>query len=206
MIVNLSASNELVAKADYRRDLVRMASAQGICAYLYAGSGPTESTKDIVFGGHSIIAENGSLLDESDRFDFSGTMLIAEFDWQKLRHDRARNSTFAASNRPKNYYFQGKRDTPQIRQLQRAYPQHPFVPDDVSEVSARASEILKIQSTGLARRVMASHANSLVLGLSGGLDSTLALLVCIDALTILKRDHSELTCLLYTSPSPRDRG
>ena len=201
LIVNLSASNELVAKADYRRDLVRMASAQGVCAYLYAGSGPTESTKDIVFGGHSMIAENGSLLEESDRFEFSGTTLVAEFDWQKLRHDRTRNSTFAASSRPKNYYHQGKHDAPQIRQLQRTYPQHPFVPDDENEFSARASEILKIQATGLARRMMASHAKSLVLGLSGGLDSTLALLVCIDALALLKREHNELTVLTLPGPA-----
>lgn len=201
LIVNLSASNELVAKADYRRDLVRMASAQGVCAYLYVGAGPTESTKDIVFGGHIIIAENGSLLDESDRFDFGGSSLVAEIDWQKLRHDRSRNNTFAASRRPANYYHQGVKSAPQIKRLARSYPAHPFVPGDENEFSARASEILKIQSTGLARRMMTSHAKSLVLGLSGGLDSTLALLVCIDALAVLNRDHSELTVITMPGPA-----
>lgn len=204
LIVNLSASDELVAKADYRRDLVRMASAQGVCSYLYVGAGPTESTKDIVFGGHIIIAENGTLLGESDRFDFAGSSLVAEFDWQKLRHDRTRNSTFAASSRPTNYYRHGVKAAPEIKQLIRSYPMHPFVPDDENEFAARAVEILKIQSTGLARRMMTSHAKSLVLGLSGGLDSTLALLVCIDALAVLDRDHSEL--IIITMPGPATSG
>lgn len=204
LIVNLSASNELVAKADYRRDLVRMASAQGLCAYLYVAAGPTESSKDIVFGGHIIAAENGSILDESDRFNFAGSSLACEIDWQKLRHDRTRNNTFAASSRPAGYYHQGSRSAPEIKQLTRTYPAQPFVPDDENEFSARASEILKIQSTGLARRMMTSHAKSLVLGLSGGLDSTLALLVCIDALSILNRDHKEL--VVITMPGPATSG
>ena len=204
LIVNLSASNELVAKADYRRDLVRMASAQGVCAYLYASAGPTESTRDIVFGGHHMFAENGVLLQESERFAINGSSLTAEMDWQLLRHDRTRNNTFASAARPQGYRTVGQQPALPIEQLQRSYRAHPFVPNDESEFSARAVDILKIQSTGLARRMMASHAKTLVLGLSGGLDSTLALLVCIDALEILQRDHSDLVVITMPGPATSD--
>lgn len=201
LIVNLSASNELVAKADYRRDLVRMASAQGVCAYLYASAGPTESTRDIVFGGHHLFAENGVLLQESERFAMQGSSLTAEMDWQLLRHDRTRNNTFASAVRPQGYTTVGKQPILPIEQLQRSYRAHPFVPNDESEFSARAVDILKIQATGLARRILASHAKTLVLGLSGGLDSTLALLVCIDALNILERDNTDLTVITLPGPA-----
>ena len=201
LILNLSASNELVAKADYRRDLVRMASAQGVCAYLYASAGPTESTKDIVFGGHLIFAENGVLAAESDRFSFSGSQLQVEYDWQKLRHDRIANSTFACSPRPGGYRKVALRTPPApIDTLIRQDPPQPFVPDDEAEFGARAIEIMKIQSTGLARRVMASRSRSLVLGLSGGLDSTLAMLVCLDTLKLL--DYQPEALVLITMPGP----
>ncbi|OED39282.1 NAD(+) synthase [Chromatiales bacterium (ex Bugula neritina AB1)] len=200
LIVNLSASNELVAKSEYRRDLVRMASAQGICAYLYTSAGPTESTRDIVFGSHLMLAENGAVLVESERFDFSGTHLIGEFDWQKLRHDRIKNNTFAAAARPENYTIAGDSAGAVLDTLNRHYLCHPFVPDDEDGLSARASEIFRIQATGLARRVMASHAKTLVLGVSGGLDSTLALLVCLDALAML--NSAEIKLLPVTMPGP----
>jgi len=204
LIVNPSASNELVAKAEYRRDLVRMASAQGVCAYLYAGSGPSESTRDIVFGGHLMMAENGVLHCESERFQLAGVQLTAEFDWQKLRHDRTRNSTFAAAERPSAYHLTGESAALQVNALERVYPRHPFVPDDETEFAARAAEILRIQATGLARRVIASHAGKLVLGLSGGLDSTLALLVCMDTLAILGRDNSALQIITMPGPATSD--
>ncbi len=204
LIVNLSASNELVSKADYRRDLVRMASAQGVCAYLYASAGPTESTRDIVFGGHHLFAENGVLLQESERFAMEGSSLCGEMDWQQLRHDRTRNSTFASAQRPVDYTIVGSQPVLPVAALQRSYAAHPFVPNDESEFSARAVDILKIQATGLARRIIASHAKTLVLGLSGGLDSTLALLVCIDALKVLKRDNTDLTVITLPGPATSD--
>ncbi len=200
LIVNLSASPELVGKADYRRDLVRMASAQGVCGYLYVSCGPMESTRDVVFGGHQIYAENGMLIGESDRFAMDTCSFFAETDWQKLRHDRTRNNTFAAASRPVNYRTAGTANHYSLQSIDRVYPPHPFVPDDEAELTARASEILKIQATGLARRVLASHARSLVLGVSGGLDSTLALLVCLDTLDILGRPVDEL--LAVTMPGP----
>lgn len=200
LIVNLSASNELVAKADYRRDLVRMASAAGVCAYLYASAGPTESTRDVVYGGHHLFAENGVLLHESERFALGGSQLIAEMDWQLLRHDRTRNNTFASADRPTGYKDCGPQAVLPVSALTRRFSAHPFVPNDEHEFSARAVDILQIQATGLARRMLASDAQTLVLGLSGGLDSTLALLVCIETLDLLKRDTGEL--LVITMPGP----
>jgi len=201
LIVNLSASNELVSKANYRRDLIRMSSAQGVCAYLYASSGPTESTKDIVFGGHHLFAENGVLYEQSERFSLSGSRIICEFDWQKLRHDRARNGTFANSERPHAYRYNGKHQRPVLTALRRTVDANPFVPDDASEFGERASEILSIQSTGLARRMMAAYSKTLVLGVSGGLDSTLAFLVCLDALKLLEKDRSDLCAITLPGPA-----
>ncbi len=204
LIVNLSASNELVSKASYRRDLIRMASAQGVCAYLYASSGPTESTKDIVFGGHQLFAENGVLVSESERFALDGSEVICEYDWQKLRHDRTRNGTFANSERPPAYRRNGKPQYIQLPSLRRSFDANPFVPDDALEFGERASEILKIQSTGLARRMMASHSKTLVIGVSGGLDSTLAFLVCLDALALLEKDRSALCAITLPGPATSD--
>ena len=201
LIVNLSASNELVSKANYRRDLIRMASAQGVCAYLYASSGPTESTKDIVFGGHHLFAENGVLIEESPRFSLTGSQIVCEFDWQKLRHDRTRNATFANSDRPQAYRHNGKQQRPTLDALRRTFDPKPFVPDDAKEFGERASEILNIQSTGLARRMMASSSKALVLGVSGGLDSTLAFLVCLDALSLLNKERSDLCAITLPGPA-----
>ena len=183
LIVNLSASNELVGKADYRRSLVCMQSARLICGYLYAGSGPTESVKDLVFGGHLIAAENGQLLDESPRFQLEGARLEVDFDCQKLRHDRVRNATFAHSPRTAGYARATADAAPRpLPKTKRRYAKHPFVPQDEQELGARAREILAIQATGLARRMRSADIRTLVVGLSGGLDSTLAFLVCMDAL------------------------
>jgi len=201
LILNPSASNELVAKADYRRDLVRMASAQRICAYLYASAGPSESTKDVVFGAHLLAAEDGALLAEGQRFMLGGTTLGVEFDIERLRHDRARNTTFASAIRPPAYPVvdTGVRRTA-LERLTRSYPAHPFVPDDEHVFEARAREILAIQATGLARRMLAANARHLVIGLSGGLDSTLALLVCLDAGAMLDRTPTSIRAV--TMPGP----
>ena len=201
LILNLSASTELVSKAQYRRDLVRMTSAQRICAYLYAGAGPFESTKDVVFGGHCLAAENGVLIAESPRFEPSGTTLITEFDIAKITSDRTENTTFTNTARPEPYALvQTGVAAPPLRALTRDYSRHPFVPDDPGAVHENAREIMQIQATGLARRMQAAHVQRLVIGLSGGLDSTLAYLVCLDALERLSLPRSELHAL--TMPGP----
>ena len=200
ILLNLSASTELVAKADYRRDLVRTQSARTISGYVYAGAGPSESTKDVVFGGHLIAAENGRMLAESDRFDLGGSSLVVEIDSQRIRHDRVRNSTFAQGRRPSPPVVVDTGPPPSLDTLARGYPQQPFVPADEAELTARAREILAIQATGLARRMRASAAKRLVVGLSGGLDSSLAHLVCLDALDKLGLPP-ETVCAL-TMPGP----
>jgi NAD+ synthase (glutamine-hydrolysing) len=201
LILNPSASTDLIGKADYRRDLVRMTSGQRICGYLFASCGPTESTKDVVFGGHLIAAENGSLLGESERFVLGASQLIVDFDREKLRHDRAFNNTFAAATRPAAYRVANTGIAPApVGTLTRQYPRHPFVPADEHEFDARANEILSIQATGLARRQMAARSQTLVIGLSGGLDSTLAFLVCLDALA--KAGHETAFLHAVTMPGP----
>jgi NAD+ synthase (glutamine-hydrolysing) len=201
LILNPSASTELIGKADYRRDLVRMASGQRVCGYLYAACGPTESTKDVVFGGHLIAAENGVVIAESQRFELGGARLIVEFDREKLRHDRASNNTFAAAQRPSPYVIVETGVTPApFGTLSRAYPRQPFVPADEHEFNARAQEVLSIQATGLARRAAAARAQTLVIAVSGGLDSTLAFLVCLDALAKARTAPAQLHAL--TMPGP----
>jgi NAD+ synthase (glutamine-hydrolysing) len=201
VVLNLSASNELVAKADYRRELVRGASARGICGYLYAGAGATESTKDVVFGGHLLAAENGTLIAESERFALTAQTLVVDFDLARLRHDRMQNSTFRSTARPITYHVNtlSTRAAP-LSSLARTIDPHPFVPEDEAQFDARATEILEVQSTGLARRLLAAGDGPLVIGLSGGLDSTLAFLVCLDALDKLGAPKARLMPLTLPGP------
>ena len=201
IVLSLSASNELVNKADYRRDLVRMASGAWVSGYLYAGAGVTESTKDLVFGGHLLAAENGVLLAESERFGLDGAELIVDFDLEKLRHDRMRNKTFADSPRPRGHHLSAVAVAPSpLRDLRRAPDPHPFVPKDEAVFDARAREVLAIQSAGLSRRMRGAGVERLVLGTSGGLDSTLALLVCLDALGRLGLPTENLQALSLPGP------
>ena len=205
LLLNLSASTELVGKADYRRDLVRTQSARTISAYIYAGAGPTESTKDVVFGGHLLAAENGQLLGESTRFALGGAQLCVDVDWGRLRHDRVRNNTFARSAPRPPPAFVDAGAPPPLGRLERVYPRHPFVPEGDAELGSRAREILAIQATGLARRADAARAERLVIGLSGGLDSTLAYLVCHDALRLLGLPAKALCALTMPGPGTTSR-
>jgi NAD+ synthase (glutamine-hydrolysing) len=206
IVLNLSASNELIAKAEYRRNLVRMASAKNICAYAYASAGATESTKDVVFGGHCFIAENGQLLGETERFNLQAQAVICDVDCDYLRHDRAQNTTFAKAARPTPYRkVSASLQQPTLVKLARRLDAHPFVPDDATEFASRAQEILQIQATGLARRMRAARTQKLVIGLSGGLDSTLAFLVCLDALQLLELDAAHLIALTMPGPGTSDQ-
>lgn len=199
VLLNLSASPEAVAKADYRRNLVQAQSGRTLSAYVYASAGPSESTKDVVFGGHLIAAENGRLLAESERFQLDGASMSVEVDCQRIRHSRQQNTTFAKAPRTGVVRVDAG-GAPALPALARTYARQPFVPPDEREFAARAQDILAIQATGLARRVRAAQAERLVIGLSGGLDSTLAYLVCIDALALLARPADTLCAL--TMPGP----
>ena len=206
IVLNLSASNELITKADYRRDLVRMASAKNICAYVYAGAGSFESTKDVVFGGHCMVAENGQLLSQSERFNLGAHFITAEIDSARLRHDRAQNTSFAHAARPRAFRVNTcLASLRPLAHLARNFSKHPFVPDDEHEFDARAREILNIQATGLARRLHSAHAEKLVIGLSGGLDSTLAFLVCLQALDKLSQPMTNIAALTMPGPGTTDR-
>ena len=201
VIANPSGSNELVAKAAYRRQLITQQSAQLHVTYVYAGAGPTESTKDLVFGGHCLIAENGALLAESERFLLDGSEAVADIDVERLANERSRNITWSTSwpTHPAEDVVLADATTP-LPNLRRSFPRNPFVSDDPTTVNERAREILAIQSTGLARRMLAANAKRLIIGISGGLDSTLALIVAVEAAHKLGRNAD--TILGVTMPGP----
>jgi NAD+ synthase (glutamine-hydrolysing) len=187
VIANLSASNELVGKADYRRDLVRGQSARCVAAYVYSGAGPGESTTDVVFGGHGLIAENGIVLAETARFTASNELLCGDVDCERLRATRVSETVM-----PDNDAF-GVRvielsslSIPSV--LRREVTPLPFVPSEPSIRDERCHEIFSIQSCGLAKRLEHTNAHTVVIGVSGGLDSTLALLVARAAFERLGHD------------------
>jgi len=182
LLANLSASPEILGKCAYRRALVEAQSARCLAAYLYASAGPGESSTDLVFSGHSLVAEYGQLLTETERFGFETTLAIADLDLERLTTERQRQSSFAAS-RPRRHYRQvpiAVGDTT-AASLQRPVPRTPFVPAQEAERDARCREIFAIQTTGLMTRLRHTGSRQVVLGISGGLDSTLALLVTVKA-------------------------
>lgn len=187
LIVNLSASNELVGKKSYRQELIRNQSSRLNCAYAYANSGVYESSKDLVFGGHNIIAENGILLSQADRFQFNqDSYCSAIIDVDKLRLERRKNSSFITGDTLRleiTLHRQFANKEYQLTNNSRMYSKTPFVPESFNAFDAE--EILLIQAAGLARRIIAAKAKKLILGLSGGLDSTLALLVALKALSLI---------------------
>ena len=190
ILLNPSASPETLGKMEYRRELVRSQSARCLAAYAYASAGPGESSTDLVFSGHSLIAENGALLAESDRFSFATTMVVADIDVERLLNERRRSNSFAAAAgfTPRVLSFR-LADTVADSAL-RPISATPFVPADDSERSARCREIFAIQTTGLARRLRHTGGSKAVLGISGGLDSTLALLVTVKAFDRLGLAHA----------------
>ena len=194
VIVNLSASDEIIGKASYRRDLVRQQSARLLCAYLYADAGFGESTQDLVFAGHDLIAENGALLAESRLFDRG--VIYADIDVQRLTHERRRMNTFVTEQNPAVAALPvhpGANDL-----TDRTFPRTPFVPASKALRDERCEEILSLQATGLATRLRHTHAKTAVVGLSGGLDSTLALIVLVHAFDMLGLDRKGI--LAVTMP------
>lgn len=196
VIFNPSASNELVGKVEYRQMLVKMRSADLNLAYVYSSSGMMESTKDTVFSGHLMIAENGSMLVERRGFDLDSQMILTDIDIEKLKLERIQNKTFADTKVEGPAYHEVKLSVQmEMKGLLRKFPKYPFVPDDVKELNARAEEIIGIQATGLVRRMLESKTEKLVLGLSGGLDSTLALLVSIEAMKKLGKSPKDIIAI-----------
>lgn len=182
VICNLSASDEMVGKGSYRRDLVAGQSARLVCAYLYATAGEGESTTDLVFGGQNLIAENGTVLAESATFENETN--VATIDVQRLASERRRMSTFPAAE-SKEYREISFALAEEETKLARFFDADPFVPSNADQLSDRCEEILNIQALGLKKRLAHTHAKSAVVGISGGLDSTLALLVTARAFNML---------------------
>jgi NAD+ synthase (glutamine-hydrolysing) len=183
VLANLSASNETIAKANYRRSLVTQQSARCIAGYVYAGSGPGESTTDLVFGGHCLIAENGLTLAESQRFRRDDQLTFADVDLDRLRVNRNQTTSFndavLVAGLKRNYrrIDWTAAERPADARLAREVDAHPFVPAAEGELRERCEEIFHIQVTGLGRRLEQTGFPPAAIGVSGGLDSTLALIV-----------------------------
>ena len=194
VIANLSASDETVGKAEYRRALVSNQSARLLCGYLYASAGHGESTQDMVFAGHDLIAENGTLLAETA--PFAGGIAETEIDCQRMEAERARNTSFELS---RDGYTTVEFDLELTETtLTRWIDPAPFVPGDPKRRAERCELILKMQADGLAKRLEHAHAKTAVIGISGGLDSCLALLVAVRAMKQLGRPASDV--LAVTMP------
>jgi len=178
LIFNPSASNEIIGKYEYRKELVRQQSARCISGYIYTSSNVNESTTDVVFGGHAMIAEYGSIISESQRFLDDDQLIYSEIDIQKLINDRRKNTSFMEGVSEKKYrriMFEQKEY--ESLELTRYVSAHPFVPSDTANRDVRCKEIFSIQTNALAKRIKHTGLKYSVIGISGGLDSTLALLV-----------------------------
>jgi len=212
LIANLSASNELVGKAAYRRSLVAQQSARGICAYIYSSCGIGESSQDVVFGGHAMVAEDGVILAESQRFSNEGELVVVDVDVEHLRLDRERTTSFADSIHafPPMSWRHVDLDMPPYvgGRLCRPVDQAPFIPTDDAERNRRTEEIFAIQTSGLVKRMSQTGISRLVLGVSGGLDSTLALLVAVRAFDVrqLAREGIHAFTMPGFGTSSRTRG
>lgn len=199
VIVNLSASNEITGKSEYRKELVCGQSARLISAYIYASAGEGESTQDLVFAGHNMIAENGRMLAESERFGHG--VIYTEIDVEKLTAERRRMTTFVTEDHYSEVTFELEQEE---TKLTRYIDPAPFVPGNKNDRDKRCDEILMIQAMGLKKRLEHTGAGAVV-GISGGLDSTLALLVTVRAFDLLGRDRKEITAVTMPGFGTTDR-
>ncbi len=194
ILLNLSASNELVSKASYRNALVRAQSASCISAYVYSSAGVGESTTDQLFSGHCMISENGVMLAENRDFEDTNLLLSADVDTQRLMMTRQHEASFD-DEMVKTFRTIKLKKPIQPKALARYVDAHPFVPKDESKRAERCEEIFAIQSSALAKRVKHIGSKRLVIGISGGLDSTLALLVCVETMKRLDRSNKDILAI-----------
>ncbi len=192
MIFNLSASNEVIGKYSYRKNLINMQAAKNVCAYIYASSGVNESTTDLVFSGYAGISENGSMLVENERFNFKTNHIISDVDIQRLMNNRIKDISFMGIGSNLTYRVIDINLKDKNTDLLRNYDVYPFVPSDESKRAARCKEIISIQACGLAKRIKHTEMKKCVIGISGGLDSTLAFLVIIEAYRMLGISNDNL--------------
>lgn len=202
VIANLSASDEVTGKNAYRRSLVANTSARLYCAYLYACAGEGESTQDVVYSGHNLLAENGSILAESELF--ATGMITTEIDVYAIASKRHMMSTY--ESKPGDTYYVSEFSLPQVEtSLTRFIDKAPFVPSDEATLRKRCEEILDIQSIGLKKRLAHTGAKTAVIGISGGLDSTLALLVTVRAFDMLKLSRAGIIAVTMPGFGTTDR-
>ena len=201
VIANLSASNETVGKDEYRELLVKSASARLLCGYVYSSAGEGESTQDLVFGGHNLIAENGVILAQAKRFQ--GETVYADLDVHRLLSERLRMGTFGGELQP--YIKVMFSITPEETKLERTFSNMPFIPTDEEKRKLRCEEILSIQSYGLKKRLEHTGCSAAIIGISGGLDSTLALLVTVRAFDLLKLDRKGILAVTMPCFGTTDR-
>ena len=193
IIFNLSASDELIGKHDYLKSLLCQQSARTVSGYVYSSAGFGESTQDVVYGGNALVYENGRLLAEGERFALESQLVTAQIDVERLRSDRRSNTTFVnAQRRMINEEVHVEKAEaaamPHDFVLERSVNPHPFIPTN-RDLQKSCEEIFNIQVMGLAKRIVHTHAKTVVIGISGGLDSTLALLVCVKTFDKLKLDR-----------------
>jgi len=193
IIANPSASNELIGKESYRRLLVGSTSARLICGYVYCNAGPGESTQDMVFSQHHLICENGALLAENKPFEENG-LLITEIDVNRLANERHKMTSYRSVKNEAYSYIEFNQELKNTELTVKISP-NPFVPPDDALINERAETILKIQSHGLKKRLEHTHAKTAVIGISGGLDSCLALLVTARAMDMLGRPRTDITAV-----------
>jgi len=206
VLANLSASNVTVGKDDYRRQLGANQSARCLAAYLYGAAGFGESTTDLAWDGHGFVYENGTLLAESARFQYGSHLITADIDLDRIAQDRARQNTFGESARRhaqevarfRRVDFELELPADGVLELERGYERFPYVPSDPATRDARCREIYDIQVHGLVKRLRAMGASKVVIGVSGGLDSTQALIVCARAMDVMGLPRANI--LGYTMP------
>lgn len=202
VIANLSASDEVTGKAYYRRDLVAGQSARLICAYIYADAGEGESSTDFVFSGQNLITENGNILSESTRFQNS--IIYSEIDLGRIKNERRRMTTYRCENNPDYTKVFFEMEFEKIS-LTRLIEPMPFVPKNKEKRAERCEEIFAMQSMGLKKRIAHTRSESVVVGISGGLDSTLALLVIVRAFDLLNKDRKSIIAVTMPGFGTTDR-
>lgn len=212
LILNLSASDELIGKYDYLRSLIAQQSARCRCAYAYSSAGFGESSTDLVFAGHALIAEDGEILDSSERFSIEPQLAIADIDLDKLSHDRELTGSYhdcaiiTGDISPVIIDFGvNELDETGPAELMRKVDPQPFVPSNFDQLNERCAEIVNIQALGLMRRLKFTHCRNLVIGISGGLDSTLALLIAVRAFDRLGIPRSGITGITMPGFGTTDR-
>ncbi len=193
IVANPCASYDTVGSEEYRRMAVISQSARCKCGYILSGAGVGESTTDFVFGGHSVIAENGNILAESKPFSFDSELTVSEIDVTCLSAERRK--TRGLNIKAPKYLEQSFECEITETAITRKIDAHPFVPDDKDELAKRCETVLSIQARGLATRIVKAYAKKCVIGISGGLDSCLALLVAVRAMELLGRPHSDIVCV-----------